>query len=76
MDMVYAVDSAQIAMPDGSLALIRKGEPRRADDPLVRFKPMLFTDEPERPLPTSIGPDGSPVEAATAVPGEKRNVRR
>ena len=75
-EQVYAVDTAQIMMPDESLVLIRKGEPWPADSPVVRFKPALFTTEADRPAPTSIGPDGTPVEQATAAPGERRNARR
>lgn len=77
MDMVYAVDTAQIMMPDGSMVLIREGQPWSPNDPVVRFKPMLFSAEAEKPAPTSIGADGQPVvEQATAAPGEKRNTRR
>lgn len=76
MDTVYAVDTVNIMMPDESMVLIHKGEPWSTDSPVVRFKPQLFTTEAERPAPTSIGPDGMPVEQATAAPGEKRNVRR
>lgn len=76
MDTVYAVDTAQIMMPDESMVLIRKGEPWSTDSPVVRFKPELFSTEVDRPAPTSIGPDGSPVEQATAAPGEKRSTRR
>ena len=76
MSMVYAVDTVQIMMPDESMVLIRKGEPWSTDSPVVQFKPMLFSDQADRPAPTSIGPDGLPVEQATAAPGEKRNARR
>jgi hypothetical protein len=73
---VYAVDTANIMMPDESMVLIQKGEPWSTDAEVVRFKPQLFTTEPDQPAPTSIGPGGIPVEQATAAPGEKRNVRR
>lgn len=76
-DVVYAVDTAQVMMPNESLVLIRKGEPWPVGAAVVRFKPMLFTAEPDQQAPTSIGPDGSPVvEQATAAPGERRSTRR
>jgi hypothetical protein len=77
MDMVYAADTANIMMPDGSMVLIREGQPWSPNDPVVQFKPMLFRRDPEAQAPTSIGADGQPVvEQATAAPGEKRNTRR
>lgn len=76
MSTVYAVDTAQVMMPDESMVLVCKDEPWESDSPVVRLKPELFRSTPAGPPPTSIGPDGIPVEQATAAPGEKRNVRR
>lgn len=79
MSVVYAVDTANIMMPNGQMVLIRRGEPRSSEEEVVRFKPFLFSTDAElysdRP-PTSVGVDGMPVEAATANPGERRSVRR
>ena len=79
MDVVYAATTAQVMLPNGAMVLIQEGEARPTSDPVVQYRPELFSNDAERwtkPLPTSIGPDGSPVEQATAAPGEKRNVRR
>lgn len=84
-DVVYAVDSAQIMMPDETMVLIRRGEPWAADAAVVRFKPKLFSADPEewiRATPSAIGADGEPLtpesasEQMTASPGERRSVRR
>lgn len=79
MGVVYAATTAQVMLPNGAMVLLREGEAHAADAEVVRFRPELFSDDPERwtrPAPTSIGPDGRPVEQATAAPGEKRSVRR
>jgi hypothetical protein len=74
--VVYAVDTVNIMMPDGQMVLIRRDQPFAADDPVVAFKPQLFSEDSEFHLqraPRSFGADGLPVdERATAVPGERR----
>jgi hypothetical protein len=51
-----------VARVDGNAMLVRPGDQHAADSAVVRAVPWAFAD-PE-------------VEAATANPGEKRNIRR
>jgi hypothetical protein len=74
MDVVYAMDSAVVAMPDGSQVHVRKDSTWPADDPVVTQVPRLFSGDPRGVVHTSDGLP--PVETATAAPGERRNVRR
>lgn len=78
MDVVYAVDTANVMMPNGQMELVHRGEPKPSSHPLVLFKPELFSTDAGfylRGEPTAYGADGLPVESATAAPGERRNVR-
>lgn len=74
MDVVYALDSAVVAMPDGSQVHVRKDSTWPAEDPVVVQQPRLFSADPRGVVQSS----GAlpPVETATAAPGERRNVRR
>lgn len=48
-----------------------------ADDPVVLAHKALFTDDPRYGLSYSRPPkEDAPAESATAVPGEKRTVKR
>jgi len=79
MDVVFAVDTAQVPTEHSGLVLVRKGEHWPADDPVVRMMPSLFSADPRYGLHYSAEPAGygdPPVEQATAAPGERRNVRR
>lgn len=79
MDVVYAVDTAQVPTVECGLVLVRKGEHWAANDPVVRAQPSLFTTDARYGMRYSAEPAGyndPPVEQATAAPGEKRNVRR
>ena len=78
MDVVYAVDTAQVPTETCGLVLVRKGEHWSADDAVVAAMPSLFSADPRYGLRYSSTPpaDEPPVEQATAGPGERRNVRR
>ena len=67
MSVVYATETASIAMPDGSTFTIKAGQHYPADHPAVVRCRGWFTDSPPD--------DGAPVEIATAVPGERRTRR-
>jgi hypothetical protein len=72
MDVVYAVTTAVVPLEGGGQMLVREGSHWPADDPIVRQRPTLFTDDPR----TGLSYTATPVETATAVPGEVRRVRR
>lgn len=55
------VTQPAIVTVNGVVTTVYAGQEFDADDPLVRERPELF---------------GSPVEEATSVPGQKRNVKR
>ena len=79
MEVVYAVDTAQIPTEECGLVLVQKGEHWPASDPVVRAAPTLFSTDPRYGMRYSAEPAGysdPPVEQTTAAPGEKRNVRR
>ena len=79
MDVVYAVSDGQVPMADGSLASVRKGGHWPASDPVVKAHPTLFSADARYGMNYSVEPTGyndPPVEQATSVPGERRNVRR
>jgi hypothetical protein len=79
MDVVYAVDTAQIPTVECGVVLVRKGEHWPAGDPVVKAAPGLFSTDPRYGMRYSTEPagyDDPAVEQATAGPGEKRNVRR
>jgi hypothetical protein len=80
MRVVYAVTSFMAGLPDGGQYPVRGGQHWPADDPVVLAHPGMFSEDPRTGLETynhqlPAGEDG-PVEAATAAPGERRNVRR
>lgn len=79
MNVVYAVDTAQVSLAGGGTALVRKGEHWAASDPVVLAHPSLFSADARYGMRYSaepVGYDAPPVEQATAAPGERRNVRR
>ena len=79
MNVVYAVETAQIPTEDCGVVFVRKGEHWPAGDPVVRAAPTLFSTDPRYGMRYSAEPSGyndPPVEQATAAPGERRNVRR
>lgn len=80
MQVVYAAYTAVIATADGGQLTIRRGEYWPADDPVVQQAPAgMFSPDPRDGLLSSSVPPAAgemPVEAATAVPGERRPVGR
>lgn len=77
MRVVYAVETASVAMPGGYPALVQKGSHWPADDPLVLDHPDLFSEDPRYGMSYSRPvPEERPVETATAAPGERRSTRR
>ena len=80
MEFVYPKYDAYVAVGDGSSRMVRVGEHWPADDPVVKARPDVFSPDPRYgaqwtgPPPPELA--DAPVEAATAAPGEKRNVRR
>jgi len=76
MKVVYAVADTAIPLVDGfgAVRVVQRGSHWSADDPLVQSHPDLFSDDPLIGL--SFSGSEPPAETATAVPGERRNVRR
>lgn len=58
---------------DGAKVRLTQGDAWEGDDPLVKARPDLFTDRPEK-VHSSAEPNSVTrhVEQATAAPGEKR----
>jgi hypothetical protein len=79
VDVVYAVNTAQVSLAGGGTALVCKGEHWPATDEVVKAHPSLFSTDPRYGMRYSVEPSGyndPPVEQATAAPGERRNTRR
>ena len=85
MRVVYATSTTSVGLPNGASGTIHKGTHWPADDPIVRAHPDLFSDDPRWGMNYSVEPEGyndpprssdTPVEQATAAPGEKRSTRR
>jgi hypothetical protein len=83
--IVYARREEDVHTQYGGLLTVPLGSHWDAEDPLVRARPDLFSEDPstglasshavQRPPQVFVGP-GSEVEEATANPGEKRQTRR
>lgn len=81
MDVVYAMGSEVVGLPNGETLRVPKGTHWPATDPVVQARPGLFTTDPRYGLLYTAAPPGydadlNEVEMATANPGEKRSVRR
>lgn len=91
IDVVFAMDRANVPLPDGRVANVHKGQHWSKTDPVVQARPGLFTEDPRygllytEPPPGYDGelnelPEGfrdvDEFESASAAPGEKRSVRR
>ena len=81
MDIVYALSNGNVPLKSGAVANVRKGQHWPATDQVVKLRPELFTTDPRYGLVYTEAPPGhdgelNEVEEATAVPGEKRSVRR
>lgn len=81
IDVVYAIGSEPVGLKSGQTVLVHKGSHWPADDPVVKTRPGLFSDDPRYGLQYTEAPRGydtelNEVEEATANPGERRSVRR
>lgn len=80
IDVVYAIDSAAVALPGGGQVRIQKGEHWVSSDPVVTQYPHLFSGDARYGARYTARPagfdDAAPVESATAAPGEQRATRR
>jgi len=78
MKVVYANTTTHVASSRGHTVLLVIGTHWPDNDPLVKAHPELFSDDARFGLNFSSPPveDAAPIEQATAVPGEKRNVKR
>lgn len=78
IDVVFAMGTAFVEVPNGIRAKVMKGSHWPKSDPIVRARPELFSDDPRWGMFYTEEPAGydAPIEAASAAPGEKRSVRR
>ena len=81
IDVVYAVGTERVQIPNGESVPVQKGTHWPATDPVVLAYPALFTSDPRYGLRYTTAPPGhdaelNEVEEATANPGERRSVRR
>lgn len=70
MNIVYAVETATVALTTGDTFTIHRGQKYDAELQVVREQPGFFSNDP------STGMQDAPVEQATAAPGERRSTRR
>lgn len=77
MSVVFVKESASTAV-EGRRVRLQKDEAWDADDPVVKARPDLFVDRPERVMVSTEKParTASPIEQATAAPGEKRTTKK
>ena len=72
--IVFALDTCSLREPGSKYPTsVTKGTAWYADSPLVRSHPDMFATKPTEVFPRNWV---SPVEQATAAPGEKRTTRR
>lgn len=83
MEIVYAQSTDKVPLRSGATAQVLKGQHWPASDQVVRQRPDLFTSDPRYGLVYTEAPPGYDAELnelefeeATAVPGERRSVRR
>lgn len=85
MDVVFAKATTTAALPNGAVVTVMEGTHWRAEDPIVQMHPDLFSDDPRYGMlfTQPLRPEDYPgaelpqrVEHATAIPGDRRNVRR
>jgi hypothetical protein len=80
IECVYATGTfPATSATTGQRLMVHKGSHWPADDPIVQQHPGSFSSDPRYGLQYSREPHGwddPPVETATAVPGERRQVRR
>jgi hypothetical protein len=75
MEVVYAVDTLSVGLPQGGSIMVRAGTHWPKTDAIVKAHPWLFSDDPTVGLSMS-EPVPVVVEQATAAPGELRQTRR
>jgi hypothetical protein len=82
MKVVFAVATENVVLSTGATVRVPRGSMVPESDPLVRARPDLFSSDPRHApnllgteLPAEFG-DDTPVETASAAPGERRNTRR
>lgn len=68
--VVYANETASVAMPTGEVVTIHRGDHYPTDHPVVLRCPGFFTTD------ARVGMVDADVEQMTAAPGERRTVRR
>lgn len=85
IEVVYAMGTELVGLPTGQSISVHKGTHWPASDPVVKARPNLFTSDPRYGLLYTEAPPGhdgelnelgDEVESASAVPGERRSVRR
>jgi len=69
-NIVYAVETATVALTTGDTFTVHRGQKYSAGLQVVREQPGFFSDDPQT------GMEDGPVETATSAPGERRNARR
>lgn len=70
MKIVFAVETATVALTTGDTFTIHRGQKYDAALQVVREQPGFFSEDPQT------GMEDAAVETATAAPGERRNARR
>lgn len=76
-DYVYSAQGCTVVDPSTNMKVrLALGEVWDADDPLVLALPHLFVQSPPVVRQTVKRAEGQVVEAAVAVPGVKRQVKR
>jgi len=76
-DYVYSAQGCTVVDPSTNMKVrLALGEVWDADDPLVLALPHLFVQSPPVVRQTVKRAEGLVVEAAVAVPGVKRQVKR
>lgn len=74
MNVVFAKRTASVAMPQGYQVVVHLGTHWADNDPVVLVHPELFSPDPHYGIAGN--PPEETVEAASAAPGEQRQVRR
>lgn len=69
--LVYCTSESLVSDQQGGVRLLVPNEPFSSDDPIVKAYPGMFAD-----FPDIRDSEGNVIEATTANPGEKRDVRR
>jgi hypothetical protein len=76
MAIVYAKSTLSTTNTGGVIFRLTVGEAWDSNDPFVQQHPNLFDGTPPRVRTSQGWVPPADVENATAVPGEKRNVKR